>query len=94
MNQLIIIGELQNYIKKDENLELDIKTKDYKHSNINVKVLIEEGYQQDMLSALDKKPLLAIKVAFKNTKGKIGFIAEKMSVLKLGQEKEINEQKD
>jgi hypothetical protein len=94
MNQLIIIGELQKYNKKDKNLELDIKTKDYKRSNISVKVLIEEGYQQDMLSALDKKPLLAIKVAFKNTKGKIGFVAEKMSVLKLGEEKVIDEQKE
>ena len=94
MNQLIIIGELHKYNKKDKNLELEIKTKDYKRSNIRVKVLIEEGYQQDMLSALDKKPLLAIKVAFKNTKGKIGFIAEKMSVLKLGEEKETDEQKE
>jgi hypothetical protein len=94
MNQLIIIGELHKYNKKDKNLELEIKTKDYKRSNISVKVLIEEGYQQDMLSALDKKPLLAIKVAFKNTKGKIGFIAEKMSVLKLGEEKETDEQKE
>jgi hypothetical protein len=94
MNQLIIIGELQNYNKTEKNLELDIKTKDYKRSSINIKVIIEEGYQPEMLTALDKKPLLAIKVAFKNTKGKIGFVAEKMSVLKLGEEEESNEQKE
>jgi len=95
MNQLIIIGELQTYNKNKKSLELEITTKDYKKENMNIKVIVEDGYQPEMLEALDKKPLLAVKVAFTNTKGKIGFIAEKMSVLKLNNEKkEKDEQED
>jgi hypothetical protein len=73
MNQLIIIGELQAYNKNESNLELEVKTKDYKRTNINVKVVVEAGYQPEMLDALDKKPLLAVKVALKNSRASSGY---------------------
>lgn len=86
MNQIIIIGEVVNLEKLEKTLKVTVKTKDYDKKNCLVSIIVENGYKEEMVSVLDKKPLIAVKCGLKLLGKKVEFIAEKMSVLKLSEE--------
>lgn len=86
MNQIIIIGEVVNTEKSADELQVKVKTKDYEKKNILISIIVENGYKEEMVDVLGKKPLIAVKCGLKVTAKKIEFIAEKMSVLKLSEE--------
>lgn len=90
MNQIIIIGEVVKLEELNTGLEVTIKTKDFEKNNKQLAFIVEPGYQKEMVRVLETKPLIAIKAGLKITKGKIGFVAEKMSVLKLTEDEESN----
>ena len=89
MNQIILIGEAKSIkVLKNKNAILKITTKDYQKEKLDINVLIEEGYEQKMIDILKDKPLIAIKCALrKSVKDNVFYVAEKMSVLKLTEEK-------
>lgn len=86
MNQIIIIGEVVNIEKSVDTLKVKVKTKDYEKKTILISIIVENGYKEEMVDVLDKKPLIAVKCGLKVTTKKIELIAEKMSVLKLTEE--------
>lgn len=86
MNQIIIIGEVVNIEKSVDTLKVRVKTKDYEKKTILISIIVENGYKEEMVDVLDKKPLIAVKCGLKVTTKKIELIAEKMSVLKLTEE--------
>jgi hypothetical protein len=86
MNQIIIIGEAVNIEKLDNTLKVIVKTKDYDKKTCLVSIVVENGYKEEMIEVLDKKPLIAVKCGLKVSGKKVEFIAEKMSVLKLSEE--------
>lgn len=86
MNQIIIIGEVVNIEKLVDTLKVKVKTKDYEKKTILISIIVENGYKEEMVDVLDKKPLIAVKCGLKVTTKKIELIAEKMSVLKLTEE--------
>jgi hypothetical protein len=85
MNQIILIGEVKKVVKLSEHLSVSIVTKDYQKANVELTIIVENGYQNEMVQILKKKPLIAVKCGLRIDK-QIGFIAEKMSVLKLTEE--------
>jgi hypothetical protein len=88
MNQIIIIGEVKKIKElKNKNAVLSISTKDYEKKTIDINILIEQGYKNEMITILKTKPLVAIKCALrKSDEDNYSFVAEKMSILKLTQE--------
>jgi hypothetical protein len=88
MNQIIIIGEVKKIRElKDKNAVLSVSTKDHEKKTIDINILIEQGYKNEMITILKTKPLVAIKCALrKSNKDNYSFVAEKMSILKLTQE--------
>jgi hypothetical protein len=86
LNQIIIIGEVVNIEKSVDTLKVRVKTKDYEKKTILISIIVENGYKEEMVDVLDKKPLIAVKCGLKVTTKKIELIAEKMSVLKLTEE--------
>jgi hypothetical protein len=86
LNQIIIIGEVVNIEKSVDTLKVKVKTKDYEKKTILISIIVENGYKEEMVDVLDKKPLIAVKCGLKVTTKKIELIAEKMSVLKLTEE--------
>jgi hypothetical protein len=86
LNQIIIIGEVVNIEKLVDTLKVKVKTKDYEKKTILISIIVENGYKEEMVDVLDKKPLIAVKCGLKVTTKKIELIAEKMSVLKLTEE--------
>jgi hypothetical protein len=95
MNQIILIGEVKAIIEDTNGAYITIETKDYNKSNVKLEVFVELGYKQEMLEALNAKPLIAVKCGLKINKTKIEFVAEKMSILKLTEEdpKELGKRK-
>ena len=89
MNRIILIGETKSIkVLKNENAILKITTKDYEKNKLDINVLIEKGYEQKMIDILKEKPLIAVKCSLrKSVKDNVSYIAEKMSVLKLTEEK-------
>jgi hypothetical protein len=90
MNQIIIIGEVKKIRElKDKNAVLNVSTKDHEKKTIDINILIEQGYKNEMITILKTKPLVAIKCALrKSDEDNYSFVAEKMSILKLTQEEE------
>jgi hypothetical protein len=86
MNQIIIIGEVKKVEKDDKYLLVTMKTKDYEKKTCSVSIIVENGYKEEMVTILEKNPLIAVKCGLKVSSKKIEFIAEKMSVLKLSEE--------
>jgi hypothetical protein len=86
MNQIIIIGEAVNIEKLENTLKVIVKTKDYDKKTCLISIVVENGYKEEMIEVLDKKPLIAVKCGLKVSGKKVEFIAEKMSVLKLSEE--------
>jgi hypothetical protein len=86
LNQIIIIGEVVKIVKLENTLNVVVKTKDFEKKNCLVSVTVEDGYKDEMVDVLNKKPLIAVKCGLKVVGRKIDFIAEKMSVLKLSEE--------
>jgi hypothetical protein len=85
MNQIILIGEVKKVVKLSEYLEVSIVSKDYQKANVELIIIVENGYQNEMVQILRKKPFIAVKCGLRVNK-EISFIAEKMSVLKLTEE--------
>lgn len=86
MNQIIIIGEVLKVKEIKTHLTVEIKTKDYQKNPLNLKILVEPGYQKEMIEVLLKLPLIAVKCGLRLKNQELEFIAEKMSVLKLSEE--------
>jgi hypothetical protein len=88
MNQIILIGEVIDVsVLKSGDATIDLITKDYQKERISIEILIEKGYQMNMLEILRQKPLVAVKATLKTDGDKkvIQFVAEKLSVLKLSE---------
>ena len=84
MNQIILIGDAKTFtISKSKDLTLVISTKDYDKKELEVKVKVEKGYPTEMVKVLKTRPLVAVKCELIETKNGVGFVASKMSVLKL-----------
>jgi hypothetical protein len=86
LNQIIIIGEAVKIEKLESALNVIVKTKDFEKKNCLLAVMVENGYKDEMVEVLNKKPLIAVKCGLKVIGKKVQFIAEKMSVLKLSEE--------
>jgi hypothetical protein len=86
LNQIIIIGEAVNIEKLENTLKVIVKTKDYDKKTCLISIVVENGYKEEMIEVLDKKPLIAVKCGLKVSGKKVEFVAEKMSVLKLSEE--------
>ena len=86
MNQIILIGEVLKVDQQEHELLVFIKTKDFQKKSIELKIIVENGYQNEMVKVLNKKPFIAVKCALKVNKKFVEFVAEKMSVLKLTEE--------
>jgi hypothetical protein len=87
MNQIILIGEVAKVRElKNKDAVLTITTKDYEKNKIDINILIEQGYEKEMIDILKNKPLLAVKAGLrKSAKDNYLFVAEKMSVLRLSE---------
>jgi hypothetical protein len=86
LNQIIIIGEAVDIEKLENTLKVVVKPKDYDKKTCLVSIVVENGYKEEMVNVLDKKPLIAVKCGLKVSGKKVEFVAEKMSVLKLTEE--------
>jgi hypothetical protein len=86
LNQIIIIGEAVKIEKLESALNVIVKTKDFEKKNCLLSVTVENGYKDEMVEVLSKKPLIAVKCGLKVVGKKVEFVAEKMSVLKLSEE--------
>jgi hypothetical protein len=90
MNQVILIGEVSRIKEDATGMTVSIKTKDGNKKDFIMDLLIEPGYNQEMVNVLKSKPLIAAKCQLSKDKSKIIFTAEKMSVLKLTEDEESN----